>query len=83
MSTDKQSPNNQSINHTQIARAIFAAAESMGMADRHQIEQLTNLAIERLEPKPLPGMEHLVPKSGKKRERPLSDLEIQAAVEVV
>jgi len=80
MSTDKQSQNKQPINHTQIARAIFAAAESMGMADRHQIEQLTNLVIERLEPQPLPGMEHLVPKSGKKKGRLPSDSEIQATV---
>jgi len=51
-----------SLNHTQLARAIFAAAESMGMSDRHQIEQLTGQVIERLEtPPPLPGMEDLVP----------------------
>ncbi len=80
MSAANQSQDKQSINRTQIARAIFAAAESMGMADRHQIEQLTNLVIERLEPQPLPGMEHLVPKAGPKKKRLPSDSEIQAMV---
>ena len=48
------------LNRTQIAKAIFAAAESMGIANRQLLEQLTNQVIERLEPHPLPGMEHLV-----------------------
>jgi ribonucleoside-diphosphate reductase alpha chain len=55
------------INRTQIARVIFAAAESMGISDRNRIEQLTSQVIERLErPQTLPGMEHLVPKDYKK-----------------
>jgi hypothetical protein len=55
------------INRTQIARIIFAAAESMGISDRNRIEQLTSQVIERLErPQTLPGMEHLVPKDYKK-----------------
>ena len=68
MNTANQPKNNRlsSLNHTQIAKAIFAAAESMGMADRKQIEQLTGQIIERLEKSQivpaLPGMEHLVPK---------------------
>lgn len=69
-----------SLNHTQIARAIFAAAESMGMSDRHQIEQLTSQVIERLEnPPPLPGMEDLVPKQ-RRQKRPVADSEIEAVV---
>ncbi len=68
------------INRTQIARAIFAAAESMGMADRQLIEQLTNQVIERLErPQPLPGMEHLVPKSHQQKRLPTNS-EVQAMV---
>ena len=63
------------VNHlsrTQIARATFAAAESMGISDRNHIERLTRRVIERLEEKrttltrgnmgsvrPLPGMEDL------------------------
>ena len=56
MSTAKQA-NNQQVNparRTQIARAIFTAAESMGMSDRQLIERLTSQVIERLEqPQPL------------------------------
>ena len=61
----------QVLNRTQIARTVFAAAESMGIADREAIEQLTVQVIKRLEksePLPeseqhFPGMEELVPKS--------------------
>ncbi len=67
--------------HTQIARAIFAAAESMGMADRRLVEQLTNQVIARLEQaQPLPGMEHLVPKPRRQQKRQPTDSEIQALV---
>jgi len=70
------------INHTQIARAIFTAAESMGISDRQLIERLTSQVIERLEkPQPLlPGMEGLVPKSHRQQKRLPSDSEIQAIV---
>ena len=58
------------LNRTQIAKAIFAAAESMGIPDRHQIEQLTTQVIERLEQQqPLAGMEQLVPKSRRQKKR--------------
>jgi ribonucleoside-diphosphate reductase alpha chain len=85
MNMANQPENKPSVNRTQIARAIFAAAESMGMADRQQIEWLTNQVIERLEqPKPspdqpLPGMEHLVPKTRQKKSLP-TDFEILSIV---
>jgi ribonucleoside-diphosphate reductase alpha chain len=67
--------------HTRIARAIFAAAASMGIADRQLIEQLTGQVISRLEqPQTLPGMEELVPKQRRQQKRPPSDAEIQAMV---
>jgi len=54
---------------SQIARIVFAAAESMGIADRQLVERLTSQVIARLEresplpqPQTLPGMEDLVPK---------------------
>ncbi|MFQ6122935.1 MAG: ribonucleotide reductase N-terminal alpha domain-containing protein, partial [Dehalococcoidales bacterium] len=81
MNTDKQSPKKPPVSRTQIAKAIFAAAEAMGMANRHQVEQLTSQVIERLEqPQPLPGMEHLVPKPRQKKKRPIPDSEIQTIV---
>ena len=84
MSTAKQA-SSQQVNparRTQIARAIFTAAESMGMSDRQLIERLTSQVIERLEqPQPLlPGMEHLVPGSHRQQRRLPTDLEIQAIV---
>jgi ribonucleoside-diphosphate reductase alpha chain len=78
MNKANQSQKRSPVNCTQIAKAIFAAAESMGMANRHQIEQLTGQVIERLEqPQPLPGMEHLVPKPHQKKKRPIPDSDIQ------
>ena len=69
------------LNRTRIARAIFAAAESMGMSDRTKIEQLTSEVIDRMErPQPLPGMEHLVTKSKHSQTRLPSDDEIEAMV---
>jgi ribonucleoside-diphosphate reductase alpha chain len=81
MNTANQSAKEPSVNQTQIAKAIFAAAESMGMADRNQIEQLTSHVIEHLEqPQPFPGMEHLIPQTRQKKRRPISDSEIQTIV---
>ncbi len=69
------------LNHTQIAKAIFADAESMGLRDRNKIEWLTSRVIERLEqPQPLPGMEHLVPKPRPQKKRLPSNAEIQAII---
>ena len=49
---------------TEVARAIFAATEGMGITDRVLQEQLTNEVLRNLERKiPLPGMEHLLPGS--------------------
>jgi len=68
------------LNRTRIAKDVFAIAESIGMSDRQQIEQLTSQVIEHLEqqlPKtehleqPLPGMEYLVLKPSQ-RQKPLT-----------
>ena len=81
MSTANHQENKRLPGRTQIARAIFAAAESMGMADRKLIEQLTAQVIDRLEqPQPLPGMEHLVPKPRRRQKRLPTGSEIQAMV---
>ncbi len=78
------------INRTYIARAVFAAAESMGMADRKAVERIVALVIERLEKsraaggeQPLPGMEDLVPRSQHRQRRLPSGSEIQAMVEEI
>lgn len=68
-------------NHHRIARAIFAAAESMGITDRRLLEELTGQVIQRLEPSPiLPGMEHLVPVQ---ETQVPSDFQIEVAVKEI
>ena len=90
MNPANKSPDKQP-NHTQIARAVFAAAEAMGIADRKLVEQLTAQVIKRLgkskplpetEP-PLPGMEHLVPQQRRSQQQLPSGSEIQAIVEEI
>jgi ribonucleoside-diphosphate reductase alpha chain len=69
-------------NHNRIASAVFAAAESIGIADRKLLEELTGQVIQRLESRPvLPGMEHLVPRQEKKQ--PPSASEIEVAVKEI
>ena len=85
-------PLNQ-LNRTQIAKATYAAAETMGISDRKQIDQLTRHVIERLEQRdsvrgmgnvaqaqPLPGMEDLMPKSYQLQKHMTSESEILALV---
>jgi ribonucleoside-diphosphate reductase alpha chain len=88
MSPNNKPANKAELNHTRIARSIFAIAESIGMSDRKQVEKLATRVIERLEEtpspaaaelveQPFPGMEELVLKPRK----PLpTDTEIQAMV---
>ena len=51
MSADNQPRSRKSnpINRSQIARIVFANAESMGIRDRKLVERLTTQVIERLE----------------------------------
>jgi ribonucleoside-diphosphate reductase alpha chain len=71
------------INRTQIARAIFSAAESMGISDRMRIERIIDQVIERTEPRSLPGMEGLVPEAKNKPKYAPSVLEIQNMVKEI
>ena len=77
------------LNRNQIAREIFGIAESIGMSDRQQIERLTRQVIEHLErqlaereraERPLPGMEHLVPKFSQRQRRSTRDFNILSIV---
>lgn len=76
------------VDRTQIARAIFAAAESMGIRDRQVVERLTTQVIERLEKTQkeympvLPGMEDLVGKRTHRQRLP-TDAEIEAMVKEI
>jgi len=72
------------LNRGRIARAVFSAAESMGISDRERIEKYTGQLIERLEkPVTLPGMEHLAPLKNNQPARLVTDDEIEAMVKEV
>ena len=90
MANQSNSKQLTSINRTQIARIVFAAAESMGIADRKLVERLTSQVIERLEqqsslpqPQTLPGMEDLVPKPPRRQIRLPADTDILTMVEEI
>ncbi len=69
------------VNRSQVARAIFNAAASMGISDREAVEKLTTQVIARLErPAALPGMEDLVPKNANGFQQHASDADILAMV---
>jgi ribonucleoside-diphosphate reductase alpha chain len=71
----------QPINRSQIARAIFSAAESMGISDRQKIEEITAQVMQRMEQRTLPGMEDLIGSPrGKARHAP-GVAEIQSLVQ--
>jgi ribonucleoside-diphosphate reductase alpha chain len=74
--------NSMPVNRTQIARAIFSAAESMGISDRKLIERMIDQVIERTEQRSLPGMEDLVLDRGKTKYTP-SVSEIQSMVKEI
>ena len=70
--------NKKVIGRDRVARAVFAAAESMGISDRRLLEKFTEQVSQRLEvAQPLPGMEELVPQQTKQS---VSPSQIQAMV---
>jgi ribonucleoside-diphosphate reductase alpha chain len=69
------------INRDKVARAVFAAAESMGITDRKMLERFTEQVTQRLEvAQPLPGMEEFVPP---RHRHPISPSRLQAIVSEV
>ncbi len=74
------------VNRSQVARIVFANAESMGIRDRKLVERLTTQVIERLERTrteylpTLPGMEELVGKRARKQQSLPTEAEIEAMV---
>ncbi len=66
------------IGRDKVARAVFAAAESMGISDRKMLEELSSQIIQRLEPaRPLPGMEKFV---SARPQHPVTSSQIEVAV---
>jgi len=69
------------VNRDKVARAVFAAAESMGITDRNMLESFTGQVMQRLEGiRPLPGMEEFV---SPRRKYPISSSQLQAIVSEV
>jgi ribonucleoside-diphosphate reductase alpha chain len=69
------------IGRDRVARAVFAAAESMGISDRKLLEKFTEQVSQRLEvAQPLPGMEELVPRQ---TQQSVSSSQIQAMVKEI
>ncbi|MGD2064850.1 MAG: vitamin B12-dependent ribonucleotide reductase [Dehalococcoidia bacterium] len=79
-----ETPRKQSkkvIGRDRVARAVFAAAESMGISDRKLLEKFTEQVSQRLEvAQPLPGMEELVPRQ---THQSVSSSQIQAMVKEI
>ncbi len=71
----------ESIGRYKVARAVFAAAESMGMSDRKLLEKFTEQVSRRLElAQPLPGMEEFISPQSR---HPISPSQLQALVKEV
>ncbi|MCX6000624.1 MAG: vitamin B12-dependent ribonucleotide reductase [Chloroflexi bacterium] len=72
------------IAHDGIAKAVFAAADSMGVSDRELTEKLIEQVIQRLERQeaglPFPGMEGFLPKRKRRGKRAVESPEIKGMV---
>jgi ribonucleoside-diphosphate reductase alpha chain len=78
MSKPRRKENQKAIGRDSVARAVFAAAESMGISDRRLLEKFTEQVSQRLEvAQPFPGMEKLVPQ---RTAQPVSPSQIRAMV---
>jgi ribonucleoside-diphosphate reductase alpha chain len=81
MPKTRRKENQKTIGRDRVARAVFAAAESMGISDRKLLEKFTEQVSQRLEvAQPFPGMEEFVPRQTK---QPLSPSQIRAMVKEI
>ena len=72
------------VGRDKVARAVFAAAESMGISDRKLLEKFVEQVSQRLEvAHPFPGMEELVPRQTKPRLVGVSSSQIRAMVKEI
>ena len=78
MPKTRRKENQKVVGRDRVARAVFAAAESMGISDRKLLERFTEQVSQRLEvAQPFPGMEEFVPQQTK---QPMSPSQIRAIV---
>jgi ribonucleoside-diphosphate reductase alpha chain len=79
-----QKENQKTIGRDRVARAVFAAAESMGITDRKLLERFIEQVSQRLEvAQPFPGMEEFVPRQTTPRLAGVSPSQIQAMVKEI
>ena len=81
MSRTSRKQNQKAVGRDRVARAVFAAAESMGISDRKLLEKFTEQVSQRLEvTQPFPGMEEFV---SEKETQPVSPSQIRAMVKKI
>jgi ribonucleoside-diphosphate reductase alpha chain len=81
MPKTRRKENQKPIGRDRVARAVFAAAESMGISDRKLLEKFTEQVSQRLEvAHPFPGMEEFVSWQTK---QPPSPSQIRAMVKEI
>jgi len=81
MPKTRRKENQKAIGRDRVARAVFAAAESMGISDRKLLEKFAEQVSQRLGvAQPFPGMEEFVPLQTK---QPVSPSQIQALVKEI
>ncbi len=84
MPKTRRKENQEPIIRDRVARAVFAAAESMGISDRKLLERFTEQVSQRLEvAQPFPGMEDFVPQQTKPRLVGVSPSRIRAMVKEI
>jgi ribonucleoside-diphosphate reductase alpha chain len=79
MAANPSRKNGSTLLHNRIARAVFSAADSIGISDREVVERITKQVIQRLEQtyRSFPGMKVTIPESQ------LRVTEIQATVKQI
>jgi len=80
----RQKENQKTIGRDRVARAVFAAAESMGITDRKLLERFIEQVSQRLEiAHPFPGMEEFIPQKTTPRLAGVSPSQIRAMVKEI
>lgn len=84
MPKTRRKENQKAIDQDRVAKAVFAAAESMGISDRKLLEKFTEQVSQRLEvAHPFPGMEEFVPRQTTPRVVEVSPSQVQAMVKEI
>jgi ribonucleoside-diphosphate reductase alpha chain len=81
MAKARHKENEKTVGQDSVAKAVFAAAESMGISDRNMLERFTEQVTQRLEVShPFPGMEKFV---SRRSQQSVSSSQIQTMVKEI